>query len=50
MKKYVKPQAEISAFESEDIITTSGISIPTHEAQTLTRKGLDIGKISGLFD
>jgi len=47
MKSYIKPEAKINSFISEDVITTSGTSTPT--VQELIAKGYSIGTVKNLF-
>ena len=47
MKNYIKPEAKINSFISEDVITTSGT--PSTPAQTLNQTGYSIGTINTLF-
>ena len=47
-KEYAKPQAEISAFITEDVILTSGASAP-FALNTNAVKGVNLGEVNGLF-
>lgn len=49
MKNYIKPQANITMFASDNVITASGDSTPVVNPEALVKSGYSIGAIKSLF-
>lgn len=46
---YIKPQAKINSFITDDVIATSGTNTPVVNPEALIKKGYSIGTVKNLF-